>query len=172
MEWDDTTTPRYVLATAADAHHVIQRVSGAGWQVREGFHWDAHPGQLVCYGVVADASTAALVVRAAARGAGVVAVVDGTPAWGQALVDSLARFGPVRRGCDPPGRPALLARLRPDQRALLERLAAGETIAAAAAGEFMSLRTANRRIAAVRGLFGVASTRDAVGVYLRLRGRS
>jgi hypothetical protein len=64
----------------------------------------------------------------------------------------------------------LLAQLQPDQRALLERLATGDTIAAAAAGEFMSLRTANRRIAEVRGLFGVGSTSDAVRAYLMLRG--
>jgi hypothetical protein len=63
-----------------------------------------------------------------------------------------------------------LAQLQPDQRALLERLADGDTIAAAAAGEFMSLRTANRRIAEVRGLFGVGSTSDAVRTYLLLRG--
>lgn len=64
----------------------------------------------------------------------------------------------------------LLARLGADQLALLDRLATGETVAAAAAGEFMSLRTANRRIAAVRKMLGVATTRDAVQAYLRLRG--
>lgn len=62
-----------------------------------------------------------------------------------------------------------LARLRTDQRALLERLATGQTVAAAAAAEFMSLRTANRRIAAVRKLLGVARTREAVQAYLLLR---
>lgn len=71
---------------------------------------------------------------------------------------------------DSPDEANLLARLRADQRALLERLATGDTVAAAAASEFMSLRTANRRIAAVRTLFGVSTTREAVRTYLRLRG--
>lgn len=64
----------------------------------------------------------------------------------------------------------LLSQLAPDQRALLERLATGDTIARAAECEFMSLRTANRRIAEARVLFGVSSTSDAVRAYLVLRG--
>jgi len=63
----------------------------------------------------------------------------------------------------------LLTALVPEQRALLERLAAGETIAAAAASEFMSLRTANRRMAEVRELFGVATSREALSTYRALR---
>ena len=63
-----------------------------------------------------------------------------------------------------------MARLIPEQRALLERLADGETIAAAAAAEFLSLRTANRRIAEAREVFGVRTTREAVLAYLRQRG--
>lgn len=176
MRWDNTTTPRYVVASTEDARRVLRRVSGAGWQVREGFEpadRDGLPRPLVRYGVVADPSTAALVVRAATDGAGVVAVVDAAAAWVQALVEDLSRLGPVRRhgdqaeACEASG---MLGRLQPEQRALLERLAAGETIAAAASGEFMSLRTANRRIAAVRALFEVASTREAVTAYLQLRG--
>ena len=57
----------------------------------------------------------------------------------------------------------------PEQRALLERLANGETIAAAAAAEFLSLRTANRRIAQAREALGVRTTREAVLAYLRQR---
>ena len=59
--------------------------------------------------------------------------------------------------------------LLPEQRALLERLANGETIAAAAAAEFLSLRTANRRIAQAREALGVRTTREAVLAYLRQR---
>jgi hypothetical protein len=62
-----------------------------------------------------------------------------------------------------------VAELVPEQRALLDRLAAGDTIAAAAAAEFLSLRTANRRIAEARALFGVRTTREAVLAYLRQR---
>jgi DNA-binding CsgD family transcriptional regulator len=61
----------------------------------------------------------------------------------------------------------LRSKLIPEQRALLDRLADGATIAAAAAAEFVSLRTANRRIAKARALFGVRTTREAVLAYQR-----
>lgn len=60
-------------------------------------------------------------------------------------------------------------RLSPDHVALLERLADGQTIAAAAAAEWMSLRTANRRVAELRALLGVSSNRELVAAYLRAR---
>ncbi|MGC9666213.1 hypothetical protein ACNTMW_06595 [Planosporangium sp. 12N6] len=59
--------------------------------------------------------------------------------------------------------------LAPEQRALLERLATGATIAAAAQAEYLSLRTANRRIAQARQLLGASTTREAVVTYLRMR---
>lgn len=74
-----------------------------------------------------------------------------------------------------PGEPAdqqadvVIAHLLPEQRALLDRLANGETIAAAAAAEYLSLRTANRRIAQARQALGVQTTREAVLRYLRQR---
>ena len=61
----------------------------------------------------------------------------------------------------------LRSKLIPEQRALLDRLADGATIAAAAEAEFVSLRTANRRIAKARALFGVRTTREAVLAYQR-----
>lgn len=59
--------------------------------------------------------------------------------------------------------------LTPEQRALLQRLADGDTIAVAAQAEFLSLRTANRRIAQARQTLGVRNTREAVLTYLRIR---
>jgi len=58
-----------------------------------------------------------------------------------------------------------LGRLSPVERALLDRLASGATIAAAATAEFLSLRTANRRIADLRRKAGVGTTRELVGLY-------
>jgi DNA-binding CsgD family transcriptional regulator len=55
------------------------------------------------------------------------------------------------------------------QFALLDRLAAGESIASAAEAEFLSLRTANRRIAEARTQLRVRTTREAVLEYLRRR---
>jgi CRP/FNR family cyclic AMP-dependent transcriptional regulator len=73
---------------------------------------------------------------------------------------------PVR---EPPRAADALDRLDPGQQALLERLASGQTIAAAAAAEFLTIQTANRRIAQARELLGVRTTREAVVAYLRSR---
>jgi DNA-binding NarL/FixJ family response regulator len=172
-------TPRYVLATATDATTVLRRLARAGWQTREGFAlaetaWDMATARLTLYGRVPDLDTVQLVVLAAARGAGVVAIADSAGEVGRALIGDLTRLGAVRR--DPDAEPEYpesdpLGQLIPEQRALLDRLANGETIAAAAAAEFLSLRTANRRIAQARELFGVRTTREAVLAYLRQRKR-
>jgi DNA-binding NarL/FixJ family response regulator len=55
------------------------------------------------------------------------------------------------------------------QKSLLERLVEGATIATAAASEYLSLRTANRRISELREQLGVATTRELVAVYRRDR---
>ena len=111
-------------------------------------------------------------MHAAARGAGLVAITDAGTDVGRALLADLGRLGPVT--LDPEAEVAAEDEqggntLLPEQRALLDRLANGETIAAAAAAEFLSLRTANRRIAQAREALGVRTTREAVLAYLRQR---
>jgi hypothetical protein len=169
-------TPRYVLPSATDATVVLRRLARDGWTTREGFAlpeagWDVTGDNLVLFGRVPDLDTVQLVVLAAARGAGVVAIADAAGETGRALLADLSRLGPVRRDTETPAveEAGTVEQLAPEQRALLERLANGETIAAAAASEFMSLRTANRRIAEARKLLGVRSTREAVMAYLESR---
>ena len=169
--------PRYVVPSAADAATVLRRLASDGWLTREGFalaepSWDLAEAKLVLFGRVPDVEAVRLAVLAAARGAGLVAIVDPAGEVGRALVDDLSRLGPVYQ--DPDHEPEsetgpAVDRLIPEQRALLERLADGETIAAAAAAEFLSLRTANRRIAQARQALGVRTTREAVLAYLRQR---
>jgi DNA-binding NarL/FixJ family response regulator len=170
--------PRHVVASGADADSVVRRLARAGWLVREGFalpdpSWDVTESRLVLHGRVADRENLQLAVLAAARGAGIVAVCDADTPVGRALIDDLSRLGAVHLGPGDQPSPAdpgdTVADLVPEQRALLDRLAAGDTIAAAAAAEFLSLRTANRRIAEARALFGVRTTREAVLAYLRQR---
>ncbi|HET8682552.1 MAG TPA: LuxR family transcriptional regulator [Micromonosporaceae bacterium] len=180
--------PRLLVPTAADATAVLRRLARAGWHTREGFvltetAWDVTTARLVLFGRVGDLETAQQAVHAAARGAGVVAIVDSGGQVGQALLADLARIGPVRCDVDTQQVPAATGPgtepdpdagglpLTPEQRALLERLASGETIAGAAAAEFLSLRTANRRIAQAREALGVRTTREAVLAYLRHRRR-
>jgi DNA-binding CsgD family transcriptional regulator len=163
--------PRHVVATTGDADTVLRRLTRQGWAIRDGFAlpdpgWDVAGARLILHGRVTEQHTLQLVVLAAARGAGIVAVCDADAAIGRALIDDLSRLGPVQLGT---GDGDTLAELIPEQRALLDRLAAGDTIAAAAAAEFLSLRTANRRIAEARAMFGVRTTREAVLAYLRQR---
>ncbi len=164
--------PRHIVTSVTDADAVLRRLTRDGWTVREGFAlpdpaWDLSGARLVLHGRVGDPDTLQLAVLAAARGTGIVAVCDPESPLGRALVDDLSRLGDVTRGADT-GAPTT-AELVPEQRALLDRLAGGDTIAAAAAAEFLSLRTANRRIAEARALFGVRTTREAVLAYLRQR---
>ncbi len=164
--------PRHIVTSAGDAETILRRLLREGWTVREGFAlpdpaWDVTGDRLVLHGRVTDPDTLQLVVLAAARGTGIVAVCDPETTHGRALVDDITRLGGVQHGPGDTGDPA--ADLVPEQRALLDRLAAGDTIAAAAAAEFLSLRTANRRIAEARALFGVRTTREAVLAYLRQR---
>lgn len=166
--------PRYLLGTTADATTVLRRLAREGWKTREGFAlpdpaWDVSDKQLLLFGRVADMETAALAVIAAARGAGVVVIADADAEPGRSLLADLGRIGPV--GTDADDTPGDAAEddlpLTEEQRALLARLADGETIAAAAVSEFLSLRTANRRIAQARAALGVRTTREAVLAYLR-----
>jgi DNA-binding NarL/FixJ family response regulator len=173
------TTPRYVVANSTDATTALRKLARAGWHTREGFAltesaWDVTDQRLVLYGRVNDQDTAELAVHAAARGAGIVAITDASSDVGRAVLADLTRLGPVTRDPDTDiasedDKDTSLGALLPEQRALLERLANGETIAAAAAAEFLSLRTANRRIAQAREALGVRTTREAVLAYLRQR---
>jgi hypothetical protein len=151
---------------------------------------------LVLYGRVTTLSVAAAAAASAARGVGLVAIADAASPSGRALLAALEGSGPVFRSehagdvsADALMRPAsnnhhhhnhtagetagaegqVLTNLLPEQRALLGRLANGETIATAAAAEYLSLRTANRRIAQARSQLGVRTTREAVIVFLRQR---
>lgn len=174
-----TAVPLFVVATFADATGVLRRLARTGWKTREGFalpvqQWDVGQVRMVCHGRVADPDTARLALLAAVRGASVVAITDVTSGLGQEFLADLGRVGVVTTDLegwaaggsgDGDGGPQLAV----EQRALLDRLAAGETIAAAAAAEFLSLRTANRRIAEARELLGVRTTREAVLAYLRHR---
>lgn len=187
------TIPRYVVGTAAEATQILRRLQRSGWHPRPGFTVpppSATAGaRIVLYGRIPTQSAASAAASAAARGVGIVAIADPGSAPGRSLVAALEALGPVLRNADAPielapspvAAPAtigadnnsnsggVLAALLPEQRALLGRLANGETIATAAAAEYLSLRTANRRIAQARQSLGVRTTREAVLVYLHQR---
>ncbi|HEY3503474.1 MAG TPA: LuxR family transcriptional regulator [Actinocatenispora sp.] len=176
---EHAAAPRYLVANSGEATTVLRRLARAGWRTREGFAlpeagWDVAEQQLVLFGRVPDMDAAALAVLAAARGAGVVVIADDQSDTGRAVLADLSRIGPVLSdpNADPVDEQADQGSgddlpLSDEQRSLLDRLGAGETIAAAAEAEFLSLRTANRRIAEARKALGVRTTREAVLTYLR-----
>ncbi|WP_279583008.1 hypothetical protein [Fodinicola feengrottensis] len=99
--------------------------------------WDLTRKKLVFSGPVEDSDDVGAVVLAAARGVGVVAIVDPRSTTGRALLDDLRRVGPVGDAPtedDTPSVPGLTV----EECALLDRLADGESIAAAAEAEFLS----------------------------------
>ena len=154
---------RYLLGAPGDATAVLRRLARTGATTREGFAlaesaWDVTSARLVLFGRVNDPHTAQLAVLAAARGATIVAIADTGTDLGRALLADLHRIGPVHTaaGTDPAS-----------QQTAGPTLAAG--LDAAAAAEFLSLRTANRRIAEARQLLGVRTTREAVLAYMRQR---
>jgi DNA-binding NarL/FixJ family response regulator len=173
--------PLYVLGSATELARVVRTLGAAGWSVRSGLRvpeepWDLTTSRTVVTGIVSDDHAVAEAVLAAARGAGVAAVADPLTGAGRALLADLARIGPVLRAPGTDGAGAEEAEpdedglpLTTEQRALLDRLAAGDSIAAAATAEFLSLRTANRRIAAARDALGVRTTREAVVEYVKRR---
>jgi hypothetical protein len=181
------TIPRYVVGTAAEATRILHRLSRTGWHPRAGFGVQTAASSLanhlVLYGRVATLSASAAAANAASRGVGIVAIADPVTPPGRALLAALESLGPVYRTeyghensmelttifDSASGDSHVLANLLPEQRALLGRLANGETIATAAAAEFLSLRTANRRIAQARSQLGVRTTREAVLAFLRQR---
>ncbi len=164
-----------MVGSVTQAAALARRLEREGWRVREGFAlpdrpWDVGASRTVLVGLVSDEASAADAVLAAARGAGLVATVEDDAPIGAVLRADLARIGTlaaVPTG-DSAAAPAPL--LTAEQCALLDRLAGGDSIAGAAEAEFLSLRTANRRIAQARAALGVRTTRQAVVEYVRRRG--
>ena len=111
--------------------------------------------------VVDDAATAADALRRALSGTSLVIHAVAPRAVLDRLYEDLRRIGPVEvlTEARPPG-PA--DQLDEDGRALLELLAQGLTLNEAAGSLHLSLRTANRRLAAARVALGVATTLEAI----------
>ncbi len=162
--------PRLVLPADGDTATAVHDLVRQGWRAHQGFDlptepWDVGPHRIVVVGTISDAGTAQAALLCVVRGAGLVATLDRTVGWAAAFLADLGRVRPT----DAPT-PALdeLA-LSDEQRALLDLLAEGHSIAQAARRLYLSLRTANRRVAQARAVLGVATTREAVLAYVRLR---
>jgi DNA-binding NarL/FixJ family response regulator len=109
---------------------------------------------------VVDEDTAGAVLLAAARGVAVVVAVDLPPASEARFVDDLARVADMQARQE-----ATSDALGGEHIALLEALAAGLTVAAAARRVGLSSRTAVRRLSEARDRLGAATNTEAVRRY-------
>jgi DNA-binding CsgD family transcriptional regulator len=130
-----------------------------GWRLEPGWHPPAAPG-VALEGAVEDRGSAEQAVAAAVAGAGLV--VHGRAERGvlDALCGDLRHLGRLDHRV---GRP--VAVLSPEQRRLLTLLADGATIAEISGALHVSRRSADRRIAALRLVFGVDSVGAALATY-------
>jgi len=164
------TPPRLVLDAGADLAVTARDLGAAGWRVHRGFAvpdnpWDLAASRLVLAGDVVGEADAQAALLAAVRGAGLAVRLDRGRPWAAAFLADLARLD-----AEPVGTEGTTAGpLTPEQRQILDLLAGGASIAQAARQLFLSLRTANRRVATARDALGVTSTREAVLAYVRLR---
>lgn len=140
----------------------VEELRRQGWDVRWGFalgeaEWDVARRRALCAGVLREPADAAAALIAAARGAGLAVVLAAEPAVADRFLEDLRHLGPVDFG------PAEAAQaLGPEQAQLLGLLAEGLSLAEAAGRLYVSLRTAERRLAAARRTLGVASTAEAL----------
>jgi DNA-binding CsgD family transcriptional regulator len=160
--------PRRVLGTAAELAAAIEQLRRDGWQVHRGFAlpdepWELAGSRLVLAGELTGEADVHAALLGAVRGAGLAVRLDPAQPWAAAFLADLARLD------DPAPVPAPADPLTAEQRQILDLLADGASITQAARRLFLSLRTANRRVAAARAALGVATTREAVLAYVRLR---
>ena len=163
--------PRRVLGTAADLAAALDELRLDGWQLHRGFvlpdePWELAGSRLVLTGALDSEADARAALLGAVRGAGLAVQLDRTRPWAAAFLADLAKLD------DPAPVPATADPLTTEQRQILDLLAGGASIAQAARRLFVSLRTANRRLAAARAALGVTTTRAAVLAYVRLRAGS
>ena len=156
-----------VLEAGNDPMATARRAAGADAQIHSGFTAPDEPWDLdgwIAAGSVRTADEAQRALLLAVRGARLVVAIHGSEGWAQAFRADLRRLaGPDRRR-----EPELP--LSAEQRQLLDLLAEGRSIADAARELFISLRTANRRIAEARTLLDAGTTSEAVVRYTKARG--
>ncbi len=173
----DPTPPPVLLLPADPASlgaALDEVVAPDGWLVHDGFDlpsepWDLHAARLLCVGTVDDEVAAQAAITAIARGAGLAVRITLRAAGRHRFLDDLHKVGePVAYA--PPGALAT-SRLAPDQRDLLDALAGGATVTAAAMALHVSRRTANRMLADARTQLGVDSNAEAVRRWVADRAR-
>lgn len=161
----DRSVPKAGRIVVASPDAPVARALLAGRVVHAGFGVDDSAwtvDHLVCVGTVAGPESYAAAIDLTLRGADVVA--DVADELVDAFLDELARAGVT------PWEPTAAA---PDDgtRALLDELAGGASIAAAARRCHMSERSAHRRLADARTTWGVSTTAEVIATWSARRGK-
>jgi DNA-binding CsgD family transcriptional regulator len=159
------TAPHFQIVPSSDLRRRRVELLDAGQAVLDGFAVDELAGsaepEVTCVGGVATAEQAAAAVLAAVRGASLVIAVTLRGAARHRLVEDLAKLGPVRVADVAvdlgSGRSRPIDPLTPEERALLDQLAAGRSVAEAARQVGFSLRSAHRRLAELRARMAVTN---------------
>lgn len=111
---------------------------------------------------VTDEGTAAVALRQALTGTGLVLLADAPRAVLDVLYDDLRRITRVEVRTTPRVDAGLSAILTDEERHLLRLLAAGKTLQEAATELHLSPRTGDRRLASARSKLGAATTTAAI----------
>jgi DNA-binding CsgD family transcriptional regulator len=149
---------RFVVLEAAEVSTARGVAADLGGPMVDG--WDGPaPRGAVRVGAVTDPASAAQAVLAAVRGCDLVVLGAGERNVIDQLCDDLRRLGRVEHVVGGENTRPLLA---PEERALLARLVAGDTLGEAAKALHVSRRTADRRLASARRALGARTTSEAV----------
>lgn len=156
--------PLLVVEASAGALESARReLERAGHAVVDGW---AGGAEAVCCAPVRNHEEAAAALLAALEGRGLLVHALAERDVVDRLVEDLRRLGPVEHRTS---EPAPRVPLTPDERGLLDLLAAGRTLGEAAAELHLSRRTADRRLASARLKLGAASTAAAVAAHAAQR---
>ena len=122
----------------------------------------ARPG-VVCTGHVGDEAAAESAGLALLAGADLVVTAAAPRAVIDRMCDDLRRIGSLDHRVEASTGPALST----EERELVERLLAGQSLGQASNAMHMSRRTADRRLAAARQALGVTTTAELLGAAAR-----
>lgn len=151
-------------AASVEFDQACAELAAAGLTVVPAFE-AAGPG-VVCAAPVHDRQAAQQAVLAALAGAHLVVAASGPRQVIDMLCEDLRRLGPLdhRVSRRQPAGPEL----SPAERALIERLLAGDSLGQAARALHLSRRTADRRLASARRALGASTTAEALAIAVRL----
>jgi DNA-binding CsgD family transcriptional regulator len=157
------TLPYVVVEAGRDVlDDARAELASLGWQVVDSLGDEERAGGLVLSLKVSDADEAAVALFTAIEGVGLLVDARAERPVVDRLCDDLRRLGHLEHRVGSSG-----PFLTEEERALLDLLAGGSTLGAAANALHLSRRSADRRLAAARAKLGAESTGQAIASYRR-----